>query len=548
MSQALYRKWRPKLWQEVVGQDHIVQTLKNAIAANRVGHAYLFSGPRGTGKTTTARLLAKAMNCTGSTETGKPCDKCPNCLAVNEGSFLDLIEIDAATNTSVEDVRDLRDKINFAPNLGQYKIYIIDEVHMFSNSAFNAILKTLEEPPLHAIFILATTELHKIPATILSRCQRYEFRRIPVATIVDLLCKKADEEGFKVDTDVLTLIARQATGSMRDAISLLDQLSSTNNTITLDLALSALGTATNTAIMNIVDSMIAGETGKAIDQLQTALDGGTEARQLARQMVEYLRNMLLSKNGNTSLVDTTLEIRETIARQAQMIQTSHLIEAIERFNIAASDTRRSGWQPGLGFELALAETIESMSEKPVAAKSVAKTMDETPASKKPEIIPAIPPQAKITQVSNSIQEAPKESKTIKEESPAQAPVVGSEFTTIANNWRKIGETVRKYNPATQALLNSCKPSSIKNGVLYLTFAIDLLKTKMEGNDHLENTRRAVQVVTGLDYPVRCIVSGIKAVGDQDKLKIDSDGMVSTALRELGGQVVDVQEIDENDEK
>ena len=550
MSQALYRKWRPKLWQEVVGQDHIVQTLKNAIAANRVGHAYLFSGPRGTGKTTTARLLAKAMNCTGTSETDKPCDKCPNCLAVNEGSFLDLIEIDAATNTSVEDVRDLRDKINFAPNLGQYKIYIIDEVHMFSNSAFNAILKTLEEPPPHAIFILATTELHKIPATILSRCQRYEFRRIPVATIVDLLHKKAEEEGFKVDSDVLTLIARQATGSMRDAISLLDQLSSTNNTITLNLALSALGTATNTAIMNIVESMIARETGRGIDQLQTALDGGTEARQLARQMVEYLRNMLLSKNGNTSLVDTTIEIRETIARQAQMIQTSHLLGAIERFNIAASDTRRSGWQPGLGFELALAETIEAMSEKPIAVKPLAKTADETPASKKPDNIPATSPQVKIFPVSNTIQEAPKEGKTvkeIKEESPIQTPAAGSEFTTIANNWRKIGETVRKFNPATQALLNSCKPSSIKNGVLYLTFAIDLLKTKMEGNDHLENTRRAVQVVTGLDYPVRCIVSGVKAAGDQDKLKIDSDGMVSTALRELGGQVVDVQEIDENDE-
>ncbi len=550
MSQALYRKWRPKLWQEVVGQDHIVQTLKNAIASNRVGHAYLFSGPRGTGKTTTARLLAKAMNCTGTPETGKPCDKCPNCLAVNEGSFLDLIEIDAATNTSVEDVRDLRDKINFAPNLGQYKIYIIDEVHMFSNSAFNAILKTLEEPPPHAIFILATTELHKIPATILSRCQRYEFRRIPVATIADLLHKKADEEGFKVDADVLTLIARQATGSMRDAISLLDQLSSTNNNITLDLALSALGTATNTAIMNIVDSMIAKETGKAIDQLQTALDGGTEARQLARQMVEYLRNMLLSKNGNTNLVDTTLEIRETIARQAQMIQTSHLLESIERFNLAASDTRRSGWQPGLGFELALAETIEAMSEKPIAAKPFTKTVDETLASKKTENSPTSSPQVKISPASNPIQEAPKESKAVKEvkeESTAQETFVGSEFTTIANNWRKIGETVRKFNPATQALLNSCKPSSIKNGVLYLNFAIDLLKTKMEGNDHLENTRRAVQVVTGLDYPVRCIVSGVKVAGDQDKFKIDSDGMVSTALRELGGQVVDVQEIDENDE-
>ncbi len=191
MSQALYRKWRPKTWGEVVGQDHIVQTLKNALATNRVGHAYLFSGPRGTGKTTTARLLAKAVNCLGPDDQEKPCDACEHCLAVDNGNYLDLIEIDAASNTSVEDVRDLRDKINFSPNSGKYKVYIIDEVHMLSTAAFNALLKTLEEPPAHAIFILATTEIHKIPATVLSRCQRHEFRRLSVPVIVGFAEEKS---------------------------------------------------------------------------------------------------------------------------------------------------------------------------------------------------------------------------------------------------------------------------------------------------------------------------------------------------------------------
>src|SRR5512139_1658321 len=234
MSQALYRKWRPAQWDQVIGQEHVVQTLRNAVVAERVAHAYLFAGPRGTGKTTTARLLAKAVNCLDEDLAARPCNECAHCQAVNQGRFLDLIEIDAASNTSVEDVRDLRDKINFSPNTGRYKIYIIDEVHMLSTAAFNALLKTLEEPPAHAIFILATTEVHKIPATVLSRCQRHEFRRIPVADIVAVLKMIAQEEGIAVDTAALAAIARQSTGAMRDAISLLDQLASTGQLVTLE--------------------------------------------------------------------------------------------------------------------------------------------------------------------------------------------------------------------------------------------------------------------------------------------------------------------------
>jgi DNA polymerase-3 subunit gamma/tau len=195
MAQALYRKWRPQTWDEVVGQPHVIQTLRNAVKAGRVAHAYLFAGPRGTGKTSTARLLAKAINCLADDPADRPCNQCKACVAVNEGRFLDLIEIDAASNTSVEDVRDLRDKINFAPNEGRAKVYIVDEVHMLSTAAFNALLKTLEEPPQHAIFVLATTEVHKIPATVLSRCQRHEFRRLPVKVISDYLAEQVARFG-----------------------------------------------------------------------------------------------------------------------------------------------------------------------------------------------------------------------------------------------------------------------------------------------------------------------------------------------------------------
>src|SRR5512141_2924528 len=212
MTQALYRKSRPKGWDEVIGQGHVVQTLKNAIAADRVGHAYLFAGPRGTGKTTLARLLAKAVNCLEPNPKNRPCNQCANCKAVNDNRFMDLIEIDAASNTGVEDIRELRDKINFSPSQGKFKVYIIDEVHMLSTQAFNALLKTLEEPPPHAIFVLATTEIHKIPATVLSRCQRHEFRRVPVDEIVGQLKVIVNAEKLQADDDALALIARQSAG------------------------------------------------------------------------------------------------------------------------------------------------------------------------------------------------------------------------------------------------------------------------------------------------------------------------------------------------
>ncbi len=349
MSQSLYRKWRPVHWDQVIGQEHVVQTLKNAVTANRVVHAYLFSGPRGTGKTTTARILAKAVNCVEKDLAKRPCNQCDYCQAVNQGRFLDLIEIDAASNTSVDDVRDLRDKINFSPNQGRYKVYIIDEVHMLSTAAFNALLKTLEEPPEHAIFVLATTEVHKIPATVLSRCQRHEFRRIPVKEIIANLKAMAGEEKIQVDPEALSLVARQATGSMRDAISLLDQLASAGDTITLQLAQDVLGTATSQAVINVVEAVINHQSAQGLDAIHRSLDSGSDPRQFARQIVDYLRSLLLVSMGNASQVEATAETHGQMAQHAQAFPVSELLRIVQvliklQRRHAAAGSRHYPWR------------------------------------------------------------------------------------------------------------------------------------------------------------------------------------------------------------
>src|SRR5512143_1219001 len=362
MTQALYRKYRPKEWAEVMGQDHIVTTLKNAIAADRVAHAYLFAGSRGTGKTTLARLLAKAVNCLNPDPAKRPDNECETCKAVNENRFLDLIEIDAASNTSVDDVRDLRDKINFSPSQGKYKIYIIDEVHMLSTAAFNALLKTLEEPPPHAIFVLATTEIHKIPATVLSRCQRHEFRRVPVDEIVNNLKKIVKAENILADDDALIQIARQSAGGMRDAQSLLDQLSSTGDKITLALAQTVLGTATNQSVLAIISSIQDHDPAHGLETIHKALDAGADPRSLARQIVDYLRGLMLIQMGNTAQVEATADVKKQMQAHARSFTTSDVLRMMKAFNNAATDLR-GGWQPSLSLELALADVLDGPNQQ-----------------------------------------------------------------------------------------------------------------------------------------------------------------------------------------
>ncbi|MBN2003862.1 MAG: DNA polymerase III subunit gamma/tau [Anaerolineae bacterium] len=372
MAQALYRRWRPQTFASVVGQEHVVRTLRNALQTEHIHHAYLLAGPRGTGKTTTARLIAKAVNCLAPLEQ-RPCDQCEICQAITAGRLMDLVEIDAASNTGVDNIRDLLEKVGFRPTQARYKVYVVDEVHMLSTAAFNALLKTLEEPPAHVIFVLATTEVHKIPETILSRCQRFEFRRIPLAQLVQQLQTIADAEGITVEPEALDLLARAATGSMRDAISLFDQMAAGGD-VTADYVRLMLGAERREVVQTLLQAWVEGDLAQGIQVINQAIDAGADPRQLARQIADFLRGLLLMRLGaGETWADPTTEERPRLEALARQTQPERLVEAVRLFSQVAA-TGRAGWQPQLPLELAFVQATLQPAPATEAKAAVAPTV------------------------------------------------------------------------------------------------------------------------------------------------------------------------------
>ena len=535
MAQALYRKWRSRTFDEVVGQEHVTQTLRNALRDNRVAHAYLFSGPRGTGKTSTARILAKALNCTGPQD-DRPCDVCPTCVAISEGRMLDLIEIDAASNNSVDDIRELRDKVGFRPSEGSYKIYIIDEVHMLSTNAFNALLKTLEEPPPHARFILATTEPHKIPATVHSRCQRFDFRRIPVVEIAAHLRHIANEENVQAEDAALTAIARSAQGCMRDAISLLDQMTSYGGeAISLEQVHDVLGSVASESVSGFVDALAEQNVAAGLHLIHSLLLGGASLQEFTTQVVEHLRGvMLLQMTGDSALLDDRAP--ETVKRmesQAKKLAQPQTLYAVKRFGEAIGELK-GGYQPQLPLELALVEVVRG------AAATVVQLA--APVAAQPVTVP--PVAARPAPVETK---AATPSPAAKSESAAPAPLDQAAVGKLRAQWNDVLAVVReRLGLKQQAALRSVRDIAIGENAIALAFGNNkFTKDVIAEAETLAQVSAILAQFVGRQVAVECLegetatLSAAAGRAVRDDRKADGrDPLLEFAVSELGAQVKD----------
>jgi len=520
-SQVFYRKWRPQSLAEVVGQEQVTQTLRNALNSGRVSHAYLFCGPRGTGKTTTGRILAKAVNCLTNGK-GEPCNTCPMCQAISEGRALDVIEIDAASNRGIDEIRDLRDRVNYAPNQARYKVYIIDEVHMLTKEASNALLKTLEEPPPYVIFILATTEAHKVLPTISSRCQRFDFRRISQTDIVSKLTRICSQEGIHMEPEALRLIAKSATGSLRDAENLLEQLTTYyGSEVGLQQVQAILGTTGDWRVREVVKHIINNDISAGITTINSVNNDGLDLRQFNRELVEYLRGLLLIKTGSDEAVDLTAEDIAELKALAAKASLAQILKAVKLFG-----------QLELGFdnystlplELALVDcTLTPEEEKGSLAVEAEPEFRQPVTAATP---PVAPPQPTAKPEPTNIPTPPTPKATI------TPPEPGSEIEQMRLNWKQVIEQAPENTKRTPAIaiLRSAgvKPVAIEDDTIVLAFRYPYHKEQIEKPENQQITEKIIGNFLGHPCHVRCIYE-------------PEDNHLLRAALKMGAQIIDVEE-------
>jgi len=553
-STALYRKYRPQTFSDVIGQTHIVQTLSNAIKHGRIGHAYLFTGPRGTGKTTLARIFARAVNCQ-KPDGANPCLKCDICKNITDGRSLDIFEIDAASNTGVDNIRELRENVKFPPSIAKYKVYIIDEVHMLSTGAFNALLKTLEEPPAHAIFILATTEIHKVPETIISRCQRYDFTRLSIEHIIEKLTLVAKSEGVSIEKDALEMIAIAAEGGMRDAESLLSQIMSLEDKkITAKEVEEILGTTQRQSLEKMAGFILSKDATSALTLVNELSQDGYDLDVFNKSFLNYLRQlMLLSVNENLGKIfsyELTKEQAKTLVEQTKGHNSKELLFIIQCFSEIQGKIK-SAFIPQLPLEMAIIKAIggqQNMSENgqnmPPATKIASANLkspeepknapnspvmsinDETPASKSEQIEAISEPQEVTQELSG---EEPK-------------------FTLndVKKAWNQIILEIKPLNHSLSAILQSCQPISVNGEIVNIAAKFPFHKDKLTEDANKLTMESVFAKILGFRSRIKATTNaeaGIKTTGNEPQTtkheqSKETSSLLTDAMGILGGQIVE----------
>jgi len=529
--QVTARKWRPRRFEEVVGQEHITTTLSNAVSTGRIAHCFLFCGPRGTGKTTTARILAKMLNCS-QLSGANPCDSCPSCTSIAGGTSMDVLEIDGASNNSVDDVRELREVVRYVPTGGAHKIYIIDEVHMLSTAAFNALLKTLEEPPEKVVFVFATTEVQEVPQTILSRCQRFNFRRIPTSAIAAHLSKIALAEGIKAEEEALYLLAQRADGALRDAESLMDQVVSfEHDRITEPGVRQVLGLVDGRTFFELSQALSAGESAQVLEVVSQVVEGGGDIEEFVRGFTEHCRHLLSVKvqgDGGAQLEVADAE-RERLVEAAQSFAEEDLLRILQMLLDLEADLRRSA-QPRFRVEIALVRAarmgraidvatllkrLEAMPAQPspTRAPATARPTNER-AAPKPAARPHTPaaqlPQQPGSQPEPPVtdnQQPPHPSEAVSEAPEAEpAAAAGSiDGQAVKNAWGQIVKGVMQEQRSLGSFLQEGQPGAVEGSVLRILFE----ETGRFNMSQVEKNRAVVeevcQQVLGVRLRVQCAV-------------------------------------------
>ncbi|WP_371374775.1 DNA polymerase III subunit gamma/tau [Sporomusa aerivorans] len=527
---ALYRKWRPQDFDNLVGQEHISVTLKNAIATGKIAHAYLFSGPRGTGKTSTAKILAKSLNCEqGPTST--PCNHCANCEKINAGSSMDVFEVDAASNRGIDEIRDLRETVKFAPVDGRYKVYIIDEVHMLTTEAFNALLKTLEEPPAHVVFVLATTEPHKIPATIHSRCQRYDFRRISVREIEQRLAAVAGQSGIEADAESLRLIAAQADGGMRDALSILDQCATLEKAAVITAAhvRQLLGLIGHEWVWQLTDAVAARDAHNVLVKLDELINMGKDVRQLLVEMALHARSLMLYKAApSIENIEVYSDDKAVLAAQSAKFSHQELVTMLDILHNAANESKWAS-EPRIAVEMALLTLCRRSEDSDLAALMERVAALEARLAGSPATVterasvgiasqrPVVPPreqQAPIPvqapDVSLRQQQPPPQASVAPAKAPEPAPVEPPAGSNVdSGNLKEVWSAVLKDlmtsgKRSVHACVMQGQLVGLNDTQAMVRFAATFPKERTEKDDYRAIVEKTLTQVTG--HPVKLICS------------------------------------------